>query len=259
MPAARRRSCFENHLIHRVTSRAKCTKGLLMKPQNIVFLRGSIVIFAGILAVQAAWLLAVDYVRPTLPYFPQDKVGEQEALAARSFAVTAASIGWIRGELWTDAAIALSTGLTSATAEEHDAQMLPQRNQARAAAQRAVRLSPHDSRAWLLLAALDSRFDWPDDDANRLKMSYFTGPNEFDLAPMRIRIAVHSSPIGDAELQSLVKQDIRSIVLRHQEQKSSLLAAYRDASPEGKEFLEATIGDVDKDFLATLRASDSRQ
>jgi hypothetical protein len=222
------------------------------------WLRGSVLIFAGVLGVQAVWLVTADLIHPRLPYFPQDKAGEERVLAARSAAVTAASIAWIRGELWMDAAIALSTGLTSA-ANERDSQMAQQRNEARAVAQRAARLSPHDSRAWLLLAALDSRFDWPSrDDANRLKMSYFTGPNELQLAAMRIRIAVHSPAISDGELQSLVGQEIRSIVLHHQDQKSSLLAAYRNGSREGKEFLEATIGDVDKNFFSEApRASDS--
>jgi hypothetical protein len=228
--------------------------------RRLFWLRGIVLIFASVLGMQAVWLVTADLIRPRLPYFPQDKASEQRAWAARSATLTAASIGWIRGDLWTDAAMVLSSGLANATAEQHEPQMRPQRNEARAVAQRAARLSPHDSRAWLLLAALDSRFDWPSrDDANRLKMSYFTGPNELDLAPMRIRIAVHSSAITDAELQNLVGQEIRSIVLRHQDLKPSLLTAYRDGSPEGKEFLEATIADLDKSFLATLRAGGSHQ
>ena len=65
--------------------------------------------------------------------------------------------------------------------------------------------------------------------------------------------------ITDAELQILVAQEIRAIILRHQDQKPSLLAAYRDASAEGKQFIEATVGDLDKSLLATIRASGGRQ
>jgi hypothetical protein len=65
--------------------------------------------------------------------------------------------------------------------------------------------------------------------------------------------------ITDAELQILVAQEIRTIILRHQDQRPSLLAAYRDASAEGKQFIEATVGDLDKNLLATIRASGSRQ
>ena len=230
-----------------------------MTLRRTFWFRNNILIFAGVLAVQAAWLVTAEFIRPILPYFPQDKVSEERAAAARSAAVTAASIGWVRGDLWTDAAIALSSGLTSEVAGESP-QMTPQRDRARAVAQRAARLSPHDSRAWLLLAALDSRFDWPNSEfANRLKMSYFTGPNELALTPLRIRIATRSMAITDAELQILVAQEIRTIILRHQDQRPSLLAAYRDASAEGKQFIEATVGDLDKNLLATIRASGSRQ
>jgi hypothetical protein len=231
-----------------------------MTPRRTFWFRNNILIFAGVLAVQAAWLVTAESIRPILPYFPQDKASEERVAAARSAAVTAASIGWVRGDLWTDAAIALSSGLTSEVAGESDPQMMPPRDQARAVAQRAARLSPHDSRTWLLLAALDSRFDWPNSEfANRLKMSYFTGPNELALTPLRIRIATRSTAISDAELQILVAQEIRTIILRHQDQKPSLLAAYRDASTEGKQFIEATVGDLDKNLLAAIRASGGRQ
>src|SRR5262249_50831062 len=162
--------------------------------------------------------------------------------------VTAASIGWLRGDLWTDAAIALSSGLISDVAGESDAPQMPAPgDRARTVTLRAARLSPHDSRTWLLLAVMDSRFDWLNHVvANRLKMSYLTGPNEFALTPLRIRIATHSTAIADAELQNLVAQEIRSIILRHLDHKSTLMAAYRDASSEGKQFIETIVGDVDK-------------
>ena len=89
-------------------------------------------------------------------------------------------------------------------------------------------------------------------------MTYFTGPNEPALTPLRIRIATRSTAITDAELQTLVEQDIRAIILRNQDQKPSLLAAYRDASPQGKQLIEATVGDLDKNLLATIRAIGNR-
>jgi hypothetical protein len=231
-----------------------------MTSRRTFWFRNTVLIFAGILAVQAAWLVTAESIRPILPYFSKDKASEEKVSAARSAAVTAASIGWVRGGLWTDAAIALSSGLISEVAGESDPQMTRPRDQARAVAQRAARLSPHDSRTWLLLAALDSRIDWPNSEfANRLKMSYFTGPNELALTPLRIRIATRSMAITDAELQNLVAQEIRNIILRHQDQNSSLLAAYRDASAEGKQLIEATVGGLDKNLLATIRASSSRQ
>jgi hypothetical protein len=228
-----------------------------MTPRRTFWFRNSILIFAGILAAQAAWLVTAEFFRPKLSYFPQDKASEERASTARSAAVTAASIGWVRGDLWTDAAIALSSGLTGEVVDESDPQMALSRDRARIVAQRAARLSPHDSRTWLLLAALNSRFDWPDEIANRLKISYFTGPIEPALSPLRIRIATYSTAITNAELQPLVAQEIRTVVLRHKNQIPSLLTAYRDGSAEGKQFIEATVGDLDKDLLATMRASGS--
>jgi hypothetical protein len=227
-------------------------------PRRAFWFRNIILAFAGILAMQASWLMTAELFRPQLPYFPHDEASEQRASAARSSAVSAASIGWVRGDLWTEAAIALSSGVTGEAAGEGDPQVTLPKGQARVVAQRAARLSPHDSRTWLLLAALDSRFDWPDEIANRLRMSYFTGPNEPALTPLRIRIATRLTAFTDPDLKMLIEQEIRAIILRHQDQKPLLFAAYRGASPEGKQLIEASVDDLDKDLLATIRAISSR-
>jgi hypothetical protein len=229
-----------------------------MTPRRTFWFLSSLLIFAGLLAVQASWLVSAEIIRPTLPYFPQDKASEERASATGSAAVTAASIGWVRGDLWTDAAIALSSGMTGEVARDRDPQMTLARDRARRVAERAARLSPHDSRAWLLLAALCSR-NQPNEVATQLKISYYTGPNELALTPLRIRIATRSTAIADAELQMLVAQEIQTIILRHPGLKPSLLTAYRDASPEGKQFIEAALGDLDKNLLAAIRASGNRQ
>jgi hypothetical protein len=228
-------------------------------PKHTFWFRNNILFFASILAAQAAWLITAELSRPKLPYFPQDKASEQKVSAARFAAVSAASIGWVRGDLWTDAAIALSSGLTGDKGNEINPEMTISKADARAVAQRAARLSPHDSRTWLLLAALDSRFDWPNEIANRLMMSYFTGPNEPALTPLRIRIATRLTAFTAPDLKMLIEQEIRGIILRHQDQKPLLLDAYRDASPEGKQLIEVSVGDLDKNLLAAIRAISSRQ
>src|SRR5262249_831602 len=155
--------------------------------------------------------ITAEFMRPTLPYFPHDKESEQRASAASSAAITAASVGWVRGDLWTDAAIARSSGVAGEAVGDGDPQITIPKGRARAVAQRAARLSPHDSRTWLLLAALDSRFDWPDEIANRLRMSYFTGPNEPALTPLRIHIATRLTEFTDPDLKTLIEQEIRAI------------------------------------------------
>jgi hypothetical protein len=227
--------------------------------RSIFWFRNVILIFAGVLALQAVWLVTADFFRPMLPYFPQDKADEEKASAFSSAAVTAASISMVRGDLWTDGAIALSSGLINKLAGGDGPQLTSQRDPG-VIARRAARLSPHDSRTWLLLAALDSRFVGPNPKiVNYLKMSFFTGPNELALVPLRIHIATRSMVINDAELKNLVEQDIRSIVLRHQALRPSLLAAYRDASPDGKKIIETTVGEFDKDFLTVIRSSGGRR
>jgi hypothetical protein len=230
----------------------------MMQRRTFCF-RNVILILAGVLALQAVWLITADFFRPMLPYFPQDKADEEKASASSSAAVRAASIGMVRGDLWRDAAIALSSGLINKLSGGDGPQLTSQRDPA-AIARRAARLSPHDSRTWLLLAALDSRFVGPNPKiASYLKMSFFTGANELALVPLRIHIATHSMLINDAELQNLVEQDIRLIVLRHQGLKPALLAAYRDASPDGKKIIETTVGEFDKNFFAINPHSDGRQ
>lgn len=234
--------------------------GLHMAPRRSFLFRTNILIFAGVLALQAAWLLAAALARPTLPYFPRDKADEERAAAFQSAAVTAASIGWVRGDLWTDAAIALSSGFINDIAGDSSPPTREPTDWARLAAERAARLSPHDSRIWLLLAALDFRLGSSPrgDIANRLKMSYYTGPNETELTPLRLRIVTRSTAITDPEMQILVAQEIRTIILRHQDQKPAIVAAYRGSSSTGKQFIEATVNDLDKNLLAALRASNNR-
>src|SRR5262245_46955537 len=99
--------------------------------------RNNILVFAGILAVQAAWLITAEFMRPTLPYFPHDKESEQRASAASSAAITAASVGWVRGDLWTDAAIARSSGVAGEAVGDGDPQITIPKGRARAVAQRA--------------------------------------------------------------------------------------------------------------------------
>ncbi len=86
-------------------------------------------------------------------------------------------------------------------------------------------------------------------------MSYYTGPNETLLIPMRLSVATQSEAINDPELQILVTNDVRTILLRKPDMKPTLVAAYRDASPEGKRFIETAVAQLDPSFAAELRAS----
>src|ERR1700722_3741173 len=77
-------------------------------------------------------------------------------------AAEAARRGVIRGDLWAEDAILLAAGLQNDVAGGGITPASDTLEAARAAAERAARLAPHDSRIWLLIAAIDSRLDWLD-------------------------------------------------------------------------------------------------
>jgi hypothetical protein len=213
-------------------------------------------IFAGMLGISAVWMLSVELIRPSLPYFPDDRAAVEAAAAHRSAAGVAASIGLIRGDLWADYAITLAPAMSGEIRGAIASTAPEALDVARAAAVRAAELAPHDARAWLLLAAMDARLDFLNHKvAGPLKMSYYTGPNEIALIPLRILIATRSDAITDGDLQVLVGGEIRTIITRKPESKPLILAAYRDALPEGKSFIEAAVADFDPALLAAMRAT----
>jgi hypothetical protein len=69
-------------------------------------------ILAGILGLAAVWILSVELIRPTLPFFANDAATAEVLAAHRVSARTAAWIGLIRGNLWADYAVTLAPDLS---------------------------------------------------------------------------------------------------------------------------------------------------
>jgi hypothetical protein len=219
---------------------------------SFFWLRTSLSILAGVLGVAAIWTLGADMLSPRLPYFPADAKEAAIFSDARGFAVGAANIGRIRGDLWTAAAVAEAAPLLFA--EHTGADNKDALQQARDTASRAAYLSPHDSRNWLLLADLDSRLEQSSPKATEaLKLSYYTAPNEFALAPLRLAVAARVSQ--DEELQGLVQSEIQRILLKRPNLKPAIASAYRSAIPASRAIFEATLKDADPAFLATLAST----
>jgi hypothetical protein len=207
-------------------------------------------VFAVLLGVQALWLLVPELARPRIPFFPVDRASAESAAEHRGLAGFAAEVGVVRGDLWADYALALSAGLLDESGDVAES--------TRNVAITAAKLVPTDSRMWLLLALIDQRRDQPGHGiSGPLKMSYYTGPNAMDLIPTRLQLAVSSTAINDPELQDLVTREIRTIVTRRPELRPALLRAHRAASSEGRRFIEAKVGDLDRNLLASLRAGGS--
>ncbi len=233
--------------------------GRLMPVSPQIRFRLAILGFAALLVLQAAWLLPVELIRPSMPYFPADQASVQAAKSKWAWATTAALLGIVRGELWSDDAMARSAGIVGNLLGLDGAPSSEAYAGGERAALRAVRLSPHDPRAWLLLAAAASGPGRISRDVvEPLKMSYYTGPDETALMPLRIRLATRSDVIEDGDLQLLVAQDLRAIALRNPELTSAIVAAYRDAVPAGKRLIESSLDKLDPALVASLRGGQRR-
>ena len=189
--------------------------------------------FAAVLALEAVWVLT-----PEITLL---------AGRGRANACLAARLALVRGDLWNECALAeqpFRTGLPANTLVR-----------LRGEAERAAFFAPHNGMTWLVLANLDSHFDWlTHRAAAALKMSFYTGPNEASLIPNRLLVAVRFGALADDEVKLLVRHEVRTIITRRPEFKPSISSAYGDAPPEGKRFLESAVGEVDPNFLPVLRS-----
>jgi hypothetical protein len=228
---------------------------LHLKGRSRTGFRVGVTVLAVLLAIEALWILSAEVLRPRLASFPAAAAAAVTP-SERDRAELAAKIGLVRGDLWADYAMTLMPQLPQEIARGGTVASSRPAEVARAAAQRAASLAPHDSRIWLLLAAVASELDRRGRESEgALRMSYYTGPNELALMPLRLSIAARSNAIGDADLQLLVGQEIRTILTRKPELKPWIVLAYRNASPEGKAFFESTVGALDPVLLTALRTA----
>ncbi len=210
--------------------------------------------FAIILVVQALWLLFAEFARPRLPYFPTRDISSKAAADSRASARLAAWLGLVRGDLWSNYAVSF----TADVADESQSKDLKAQaiKDAYDAARHAARLSPHDARVWLILAAAVAQLDGSKNAViGPLKMSYYTSASEAVLMPLRIRIATRSDAIEDEEVRELATQDIGFIVGHRPDMRSDVVTAYRYASSSGRRFIEATLNKLDPTLLHTARGT----
>ena len=206
--------------------------------------------FAIALSAQCIWLLLSELTRPGVNHLPMNPQNAALAAKQRNDATWAASIGGIRGDLWADSAYTFSDLLW--TNSSNSSENTPSLAMARRRLDRAVRYSPNQPGAWLLLAGLASRYRWSKPEpAEALKMSYYTGPGELQLMPLRLMATVQLDTLSDTELQLLAQRDLR-LLLAHRG-KPVVIQAYQSATPAGKHFLEQALGEIDPMFVEPLR------
>jgi hypothetical protein len=208
----------------------------------------SSLIFAFVACIAVANLMA-DFSR-----LPPAKLRSSAELSPDelSSAHLASAIAPFRSDLAADYAIALATPvLSAARSSQPDAE-----NAALGIARYALKIGPHDSRLWLLLAQLQAHRN-PNDPqiAEALKMSYLTGPNRADLIPVRLENVTSNNALSDSDLSELARGDVRAILTHLPDQRSTLARDYAHASDTGKAFLKESVGALDPKFVDALQAA----
>ena len=224
-------------------------------PFVINFARVAVFGLACVLGSLAAWILAAEAVRPTTIVFATDAQSAVLNYAQRDAAITAARVGLVRGDLWSEAALVYGAMLWNQDKTTPNA-AVPPFEQTLKLTERAVTYAPHDSRVWLLLAANYFRFDWLNERAAAsLRMSYYTGSNLMTVVPQRLMLAVQSRALQDEDFQDLVRHDVRIAVANKSELMSALVAAYNNAPLSGRQFIEKTLREFDPSALALIRSA----
>jgi hypothetical protein len=207
-----------------------------------------IFVFVGGLSISN---LAAEFLRPAPLPLPS-RTSTAPASEQISSAGRASAIAPFRSDLKADYAVALA----GQTLKLEDAGQAQGDETAQDAARNALKIGPHDSRMWLVLALLQARSNLGNSMiAESLKMSYLTGPNRAELIPTRLDTVTLGNSLIDADLNELARGDVRLILTQFPDQRQSLVNDYVRGSPIGKAFLEASVRMFDPKFADSLRSA----
>ncbi len=115
----------------------------------------------------------------------------------------------------------------------------------------ALKVSPIRPALWLALGTLRAQSNEP--VAPVLKMSYLSGWVPTDLAFFRVQAATSTSAASDEEIRLLAQSDIRSVLANRSRFEASLIAAYVQATPQGRSLLLEATQVIDPKFNEMLR------
>ncbi|MBH5399955.1 hypothetical protein HZZ13_19490 [Bradyrhizobium sp. CNPSo 4010] len=122
---------------------------------------------------------------------------------------------------------------------------------AQAAVVAALKISPIRPALWLTLGTLQAEAGEAVTPA--VKMSYLTGSVPIDVAFSRVRTVTSSAAATDEEIKLLAQSDIRSALAKRSRYEPLLIAAYVQATPQGKSLLLETTKVTDPKFNEILR------
>ncbi|WP_439363517.1 hypothetical protein ACNJYD_23940 [Bradyrhizobium sp. DASA03005] len=234
-----------------IANQAPAPRRRLTSASVTIWPRVSLMMLGIVLIVQAAWMALPDRyfgARSSLPSVLSTAAAGPNAMSKTVSLAAARENLWIRGgpSFTRDSALAADEQRTAPpmTSDEFA---------------RALRSSPLRGDIWLLLAATSKHSSPQPSTAAMLRMSYYTAPNDLDLLPLRVSVALAADAmVRDTDLRELIKRDV-SLVVRHRPAlKPALVTAYRSASADGKIYLEGLISELDPAFLDQVHARSSR-
>jgi hypothetical protein len=226
-----------------------------MSPAPHIEFRTTIWLLSAILSVYCIWIVSSELSRANFIQLPTSAAAATAAAKERDRMSSAAAIGLIRGELWGQLALTYSTLLFEQQEKPESALEL---GHARQDLDHALSDAPVQSAVWLLRAALGLHFpNLRFNMSEALKMSYYTGPSELELIPLRLHLAVLSGAISDSEMSPLVRRDLRLLLARKRQ--PTIVEAYDAASPSGKRAIEQSLGEIDRAAAEALRASTQKR
>ena len=115
----------------------------------------------------------------------------------------------------------------------------------------ALKVSPIRPALWLTLGTLQAQAGAVATPA--VKMSYLTGSVPIDVAISRVRTVTSGAAATDEEIKLLAQSDIRSALANRSRYEPLLIAAYVQATPQGKSLLLETAKVTDPKFNEILR------
>jgi hypothetical protein len=207
-----------------------------------------VLVFVGGLSISN---LVAEFLRPARLPLPS-RTSKAPSPDQISSAGRASAIAPFRSDLMADYAVALAGQTLKSEYTGQAENDEPAQN----AVKNALKIGPHDSRMWLVLALLQARNNLGDSlIAESLKMSYLTGPNRAELIPTRLDTVTLSHSLNDADLNELARGDVRAILTQFPDQRQALVNDYVRGSPIGRAFLEESIRMFEPKFVDSLRSA----
>jgi hypothetical protein len=216
-----------------------------------IYFRTTILVLAALLCAQCIWLLLAEFSRPWPGGLPLDATAAAAAAKDRDRTLWAASIGGVRGDLWAASAFTYADLAINEDGTDTRSAADPAIARLRANVERALDNAPTQYGVWLLRAGLARRYSYVRWDAlEALRMTYYTGPSDRSIVPLRLRLAVQTDRFDDVEIREFASRDIR--VLLAVKQYSAIAAAYALASNVGRQLIEQTVRDIDPSELKNI-------